>query len=430
MCQILKTLSNELQPFHKALQLITETLASKKGDDKRVLAHLLSYAEFQFGNKKTGISYREREDGTRFSNWKADITILNIIKILSTLYNEDQSLGRIMSENLRFPLLERSLNLLNPWLIHLDSNTSDQSEGHDEGQINYLLHELFRTEQNMAAVFINRRQFDRAEEHCQRCLAYSRLYGLEGELKVDMIFSALSSYSKLRLLQQNYPSALIFAEECYNFVVEAYDPVHPQVQEAAGILINLLITKGDFYNAERYAEVTYSNLRDKKNGMDQESEAVANGAFNLANIILRQKVDLIKAEELARESLRIRTLVYGRNHETVGSSCDLLASILMGQGNFGDETKELYERALKVMIKVDGPDGSNVAAVHMNFGRFYYNFAEIQQTITLKRSKLLLAKFHVEETYRIYSNIYGPSYSDTVDAKTRLITLQQELSYC
>jgi hypothetical protein len=61
-----------------------------------------------------------------------------------------------------------------------------------------------------------------------------------------------------------------FAEEAYNLVVEAYDPVHPQVQEAAGELINILIMKGDLYDGD---------------GIDQESELVAEGAFNLANVI-------------------------------------------------------------------------------------------------------------------------------------------------
>jgi hypothetical protein len=74
-------------------------------------------------------------------------------------------------------------------------------------------------------------------------------------------------------MQCNYSDAVIFAEEAYNLVVEAYDPVHPQVQEAAGILITILISKGDLFDAERYAQVTYSNLR----------ESVAMGAFSKYN---------------------------------------------------------------------------------------------------------------------------------------------------
>jgi Rad3-related DNA helicase len=80
------------------------------------------------------------------------------------------------------------------------------------------------------------------------------------------------------------------------------------VQEAAGISIDVLIAKGDLYDAERYAQVTYGNLRDKKNGIDQNSAVVAQGAHNLANVIYQQKGDMIKAEELTRESLRIKNM--------------------------------------------------------------------------------------------------------------------------
>lgn len=83
------------------------------------------------------------------------------------------------------------------------------------------------------------------------------------------MFRALDNYCSLRSRQGNYSGAVIFAEEGYNLVVEAYNCVHPRVQEAAGTLIKLLMEKGDLIdleNASRYAEITYSNLRDKTNG--------------------------------------------------------------------------------------------------------------------------------------------------------------------
>jgi hypothetical protein len=174
---------------------------------------------------------------------------------------------------------------------------------------------------------VNSNQLDLAEGHCQRCLAYPRRYGLEGEMKTTDVLAALRTYCSLRQRQRDYSGALIFAEEAYNLVVEAYDPVHPQVQEAAGILIDILIMKGDLYDAERYAQVTYGNLRDKKNGIDQNSKVVAQGALNLANVILRQKGDLTKAEELARESLRINTLTCGRDENIAEVSSNLLIYI-------------------------------------------------------------------------------------------------------
>jgi hypothetical protein len=58
----------------------------------------------------------------------------------------------------------------------------------------------------------------------------------------------------LRGIQSNFIDALPFAEEAYDIVAIAYNPVHPKVQKAAGVLIQCLICKGDLYNGERFAE--------------------------------------------------------------------------------------------------------------------------------------------------------------------------------
>jgi hypothetical protein len=410
-------------------RLIAEVLQSKKGNNRRVLEHLLSFAEHQFGKGVPGNHYREREDGERISNWIVDIGILyNIIQRFTNFYGEDNSFSTIIRDDMSFPYLERSLSLLNPWVINLDSDASNGNDSLDEDEINYLLEQSYRTEHNMAVIAMNKRQFNLAEGHCQRCLAYSRRYGLLGEKKTTMIFTALKTYCTLRNHQDNYSDAVTFAEECYNLVVEAYDPAHPQVQEAAGVLINILISKGDLFDSERYAQVTYGNLRDKKNGIDQESEAVALGAYNLANVIFRQDGDLIKAEEFARESLRITSLINDSNHYSVGRACNLLANILMGQGQLGDETRGLHERYLAIFIRNEGPDGSNTASVNSNLGLFYCQLAEVQTTVNLELKQLLLAKAYFEESHRIRLKIYGPTHPDTVDAASQLAIALSELS--
>jgi hypothetical protein len=137
-------------------------------------------------------------------------------------------------------------------------------------------------------------------------------------------------------------------------------------------LIYILIKKGDLFDAERYAQVTNGNLRDKKNGINQESGAVAMGAYNLANVIFQQKGDLIKSEMLARESLRIESLINNSNHQSVGRACNLLAAILRAQGKYGDETRGLYERFLAISIRNNGPDGHNTAVGSYSLGIFHY----------------------------------------------------------
>jgi tetratricopeptide (TPR) repeat protein len=422
MCPILKQLSTQQQPFHEVIRIKDEVLTSKKGRDCRVLEHLLSYLEYQFGEKVAGIDYRERSNGERINNWKVEVEILRAIYgQLTEFYLHDNSLSMIIRCEMSFPLLERSLSLLNPWLIQLDLDASNQMDT----RINYIIEKLYVTEQHMAAVTMNSDQLDIAEGHCQRCLAYSRRFGLEGEMKTSIILAALKLYCTLRQRQGNLSDALIFAEEAYNLVVEAYDPVHSQVQEAAGILIHILIAKGDLYDAERYAQVTYGTLCDKKNGIDQEGEEMATGAYNLANVIFKQKGDLIKAEKLARESLRIRTLIYRSDHNLVEKSCYLLAYILESQGNLGDETRGIYEHSLVLSIRNDGPDGLNTAIGNKNLGNFYYKLAKRQPTVDATRTQLLLSKSYHEEAQRIYLKIYGPTHPSTVNTSSLLTVLRE-----
>jgi tetratricopeptide (TPR) repeat protein len=314
-------------------------------------------------------------------------------------------------------------------MVTIDSDATNQSNSLSLEQTNELLEKSSSIEGDMAVVAMNRNQFYVAEGHCHRRLAHSRRLGVEGEDKTTSIFEALRNYVTLRQHQGDFSGAVSFAEEAYNVCVDAYDPVHPQVQEAAGILINSLIHKGDLFNAERFAEQTYANLRDVKNGMDQEGEEIAEGAYNLAGVLLRQDDgDLIKAEKLARESLRIRTRLYGSNDHRIGSSSRLLGRILKKQGKLGDETKELLERSLAISVVNEGPDGPNIALGNIEIGNFYYQLAMIQSIISIKRTQLLLAKSYAEEAIRIETKIHNPTHPNYVSAESVLSDILRELS--
>ncbi len=62
--------------------------------------------------------------------------------------------------------------------------------------------------------------------------------------------------------------------------------------------------------------------------MGQQSEAVAKGYRDLGDVIYQQKGDSVKAEKLARESLRIKTRLHGGDHVQIGITYGLLARIL------------------------------------------------------------------------------------------------------
>jgi tetratricopeptide (TPR) repeat protein len=429
----LKRLSHQFHSYQEVsriIQSVYEERPKEKLLDIRVLEHLISYAEQHFGSRVPNRAYRKSNNGERIDNWKVEILILvPIYNELISVYMSDNEnpLSMMDRNNLGFPYLEKVIDLLLPWSAHLDLNSTKRIGNLDKERINIILMLLSVADGNIAAIHRARNEYDLAENHYQRALTCARLYeGAEVE-KTELLCRILRFITKLRAAQGNYAGAVIFAEECYDCFAIAYHPVHPQVQKAASTLIECLIHKGDMYNAERFAEATFDSLRDRSNGLDQQSEEVAQGNYDLANVIYKQKGDLMKAEMLVRESLRIRIKLYDINHLYIGYSSDLLASILMSQHKMGDETKELRERSLAIDIKHCGLDGKNTAVAYFNLGNFYHELADTQLTTETKMEHLYLSESKYNEALRIFSKILGPDNTKTIQVTNTLSAISKEL---
>jgi hypothetical protein len=382
----------------------------KKGELKgRVLKQLVSYAEYQFGTRVPSTVYRERDNGETIDNWTVEIKILiGIYSALTDWYVRDESLGMVSRSDLRFSLYEKMLDLLRPWSADLNSNPTGRIDSIAKGQVNVISFLSALVENEIAIVYMHRSQFNLVEIHCQRSLSYAKLYeGIEDK-KTDLLCKALKTFYDLRSIEGNYADALPFAEEAYNCAAVAYNPVHPKVQDAASMLIECLTRKGDLCKAELFAQMTLDSLKDPQNGLDQQSEAVAKGYYDLANVINQQSGDLVIAEKLARESLRIRVLI-NSNSPFVGNATGLLASILVSQDKLGSETKELYKQSLANSIRNHGPDGVSTSTVHINFGIYYRMLAKGQQTDREKKEILRLSEIEIKEALRIYTKIFGPN---------------------
>jgi tetratricopeptide (TPR) repeat protein len=170
------------------------------------------------------------------------------------------------------------------------------------------------------------------------------------------------------------------------------------------------------------------SLKDPGNGLDQQSEAVAKGYYDLGHAIFQQKGDLLKAEKLVRESLRIRTRLYVSDHAQVGMSSSLLAPILESQGNLGSETKELYERCVAIDIKNFGSEGINTAAHYFNLGNFYHHRAEESPSAGIRKEHLSLSFSKFKEALRIKTKLFGPDHPNTVQASSQLSIVSNKLS--
>jgi tetratricopeptide (TPR) repeat protein len=395
----------------------------------RVLNHLLCYAKLQFEGRDPEIAYRQRTNGERIHNFQVEISfIIPIYEKMIDATFDDTSLNETDRETTLRLYYEKILEILKPWSLCLDSDAK-RVDGLSIDQIHEILDLLSDTERRLAAFYTNIDKYEAAGNHHERALFYARRYVVEGELKTTLLFEALKGYSTQRIRQNDLAGALIYAEEAYDCVAVAYDPVHWQVQEAAGILIDCLIHMGDLDKAQLYAQLTLDNLKDPANKVDQESEACALGYYNLGNVIFRQEGDLVRSEMLIRESLRIRAQLNGPERYHVASSMGLLGKIL-NVNKCGDEVKKLLLDSLAIYIEFEGPDGVNTKIANSNLGHFYMKLANTHVTADKKLANLKLSKAYCKEALRIYTKIFGPTDHRTIEATSELSIIIHMLSKC
>lgn len=431
ICKSLKKLTHQLLPYDEVEQVIGEMLKPANHNNRRLLEHLLSYSEFQFGDRIPLRTYRERGDGQRLENWNVEIeNLVPILTLLIVIFIEDESLSEQDRDSKSFLLFEKMTDILRPWSAYVDVGASTEIVTLDKGQINYIRSLMSDNERELARICTGRNQFNTAENHCQKALLYARLYEDEGDLKTGLLCHSLITYSDLRKMQGNLEEGVNFAEEAYNCVAIAYNPVHPKVQSTAAILIELLIRKGDFSKAEIFAQMTLDSLRNPMNEVNQESEEVARGYCDLASALHGddENEDLIRAETLVRESLRIRVLIFGNDHICTGHSISLLAQIMSSEGKLGDETKSMYERALANYIRNQGPDALNTSITSSNLGNFHYKLSRTNTCAERKKELLGLSKAYYTEAVRILTKIFGIAHPRSTEFVHRLSDISRELS--
>jgi hypothetical protein len=143
ICKTLKKLSHQLQHYQEVFRLIKEISKDKSKKEyleTRILGHLIAYAEYQFGDRIEGRSYRERENSDRMDNWEVEIEIL--IPLYGTLvvaYQNNKSLKLIARDNLIFLYYEKMLDLLRHWSEYVDFNSTSLRNSLTGDQINHII---------------------------------------------------------------------------------------------------------------------------------------------------------------------------------------------------------------------------------------------------------------------------------------------------
>jgi hypothetical protein len=119
ICKVLKKLSNALQPYNDVAEVSTKILYEeppKFRNNVRVLMHLLSYTEFQFGNHIPCKTYREREPDSQIANWRVEIEFSHQnSNLLISIISEDKSHSVLIRDNMMMPYLKKQSENLKPY---------------------------------------------------------------------------------------------------------------------------------------------------------------------------------------------------------------------------------------------------------------------------------------------------------------------------
>jgi hypothetical protein len=154
--------------------------------------------------------------------------VIPIYLSLVTVCIGDTSLSRIVFDDISFSYFEKVLEALKPWSLYVDSDVVNRVDNLSKDQIDKILKLSSETELSLAIIHDHRNEFDVSEIHHQRSLSYARRYNEEGETKTTLLLKIFTRYCHLQIIRGDFAGAVTLAEEAYNCVAIAYNPVHPQ----------------------------------------------------------------------------------------------------------------------------------------------------------------------------------------------------------
>jgi hypothetical protein len=144
-----------------------------------------------------------------------------------------------------------------------------------------------------------------------------------------------------------------------------------------------------------------------------------------------ESADINEAEEveiLAEEAFRIMKKMQ-RNGSGVSAVAfySLLVILKLKKDYYGEKTQKLIEDHLRDAIRLQGMDGKNTAAAHMQLGSFHYEITHVLSDYDKKIKHLQLAKSFYKEAFRIFTSKKGPNTPVALGVALQLSEVSREL---
>ena len=262
---------------------------------------------------------------------------------------------------------------------------------------------------------------------------------------LESISEALACKCDALTFLGRHAESLQCAKDKYNLWALVRGPAHPSTIEAAFYLIDCLIQNAEYDDAYHFAhtlwEIIHTNNHvDNDIPGDKRQTYVAKAADLLAQATYRlaasggiPPAEKQKAGEeaiaRARQSLEIRTQLFGTESEHVAVAMGRLASVLAHFEDDGDdEVVRLYEQSIVIHGQVYGLTSVNVGAGERNLGNVYHRRstkAYAANDLDQHVANLELALPHYREAARIYGAV---NHVDMADMALRnVVDIEEKL---
>jgi hypothetical protein len=165
----------------------------------------------------------------------------------------------------------------------------------------------------------------------------------------------------------------------------------------------------------------------QKVNQSENTSNIVNSNQELEDTIKMLEIKLKRIKKVEFDEKIDLSELISRVERDLKKGSDLLADILVAQGKQGDETKDVYERALAKALKHYGREGANTGQAYANLGNFYYELAAVKQTANSRRELLFLSKSYYNEAEKILTKIFGPDHPRTMEVSSILSIISHKL---
>lgn len=242
------------------------------------------------------------------------------------------------------PILENSLELR---LNYYDAEDPDVAQSHF--RLGLLLHDL--------------REYNSAVDHFEEAV---RIYReLPGYVSLDYAQS-LYNIGRVEEARRNYPDAERLYREALEIRMKLLGTEHWKVGLSLSAVGSCLLQMGEINAAEKKLRKAYRiyGVQDFEN-RSKMVDVLENLAY-----LLKQRGELVEAEQLYSQSLEMSRRMYGDRHYITGAKLKTLADVYRDRGEF-DEAESMYREVLSIYIDTIGERHPQTAYLYQDIADFY-----------------------------------------------------------